>query len=78
MAVTDPEMDAFKDENGSVAFDLDLATGASKQAIVSAKRLDDKSFTYFGSDYSDPWLTTPEEREAWGRQKLAELVDRPG
>jgi hypothetical protein len=75
--VTDPENDAYKDENGVVAFDLDLATGACKRAIVSAKRLDDKSFTYFGSDASEPWLTTSEEREAWGRQKLAELVEQP-
>lgn len=75
--VGSPENDGYKDENGVVAFDLDLATGACERATVSAKRLDDKSFTYFSSDSSEPWLTTHDEREAWARKKLAEHVDPP-
>ena len=68
--------DSYKDDNGVVLFALDPNTGTCTQATVTAKRRDERSFTYFGVDSSGPFLPTHEEREAWARVKLAEFVDK--
>ena len=70
------EFDGCKDENGAAVFVLDPVTGECKHAIIRPKRLDERSFTYYGEDVVEP-CSTHKQREAWAQGKLAELADSP-
>lgn len=70
-----PGFHGYKDENGRVLFVLAGNTGICIRATVSANRRDGRSFSYSGSDSSEPFPATRTEREQWARAKLAELAD---